>query len=76
MLLQKLFSHLEIRFLFAQFLTEDANFQMVRKKISSKEADPMMSAGLLYFAEIMKYRAHLATYGDQQEVVSVHHYSI
>ncbi|KAF7975089.1 hypothetical protein HWV62_10489 [Athelia sp. TMB] len=66
------------RFLFALFLAEDANFRMVRKKISSEEADPTMSAGLSYFVEITKYRAHLATYGDQQEVHStcVKHHAV
>ncbi|KAF7972615.1 hypothetical protein HWV62_17352, partial [Athelia sp. TMB] len=56
------------QFLFSLFLAEDANFRMVRKKVSSEAANPTMSAGLSYFVEISKYRAHLATYGDQKEV--------
>lgn len=58
------------RYLFALFLGNDANFRMVRKKVSSEEADPTLSAGWSYFCEMTKYREHLAKYGDQKEVVS------
>lgn len=60
------------RFLFSLFLGNDANFRMVRKKVSSEAADPTLSKGWSYFCEVTKYREHLATYGDQKEVVSVY----
>ncbi|KAF7972344.1 hypothetical protein HWV62_18114 [Athelia sp. TMB] len=66
------------RFLFGLFLAEDANFRMVRKKVSSEAADPTLSAGLSYFVEMSKYRQHLAGYGDQKEVHStcVKHHAV
>lgn len=57
------------RWLFALFLGNDANFRMVRKKVSSEMADPTLSKGWSYFCEITKYREHVAKYGDQKEVV-------
>ncbi|KAF7969882.1 hypothetical protein HWV62_25675 [Athelia sp. TMB] len=67
-----------IQYLFALFLGNDANFRMVRKKVSSEEADPTLSAGWSYFCEMTKYRQHLAKYGDQKEVHStcVKHHAV
>lgn len=59
------------RFLFALFLGNDANFRMVRRKVSSEAADPTLSAGWSYFCETTKYRAHLEKYGNQKEVVRI-----
>ncbi|KAF7977625.1 hypothetical protein HWV62_3024 [Athelia sp. TMB] len=67
-----------IQYLFALFLGNDANFRMVRKKVSSEAADPTLSEGWSYFCETTKYREHLAKYGDQKEVHStcVKHHAI
>ncbi|KAF7967636.1 hypothetical protein HWV62_33617 [Athelia sp. TMB] len=67
-----------IRYLFALFLGNDANFRMVRKKVSSEAADPSLSEGWSYFCEMTKYRDHLAKYGDQKEVHStcVKHHAV
>jgi hypothetical protein len=59
------------RWLFAQFLGNDANMRMVRKKVSSEAADPSLSLGWASFCEVTKYHAHLAKYGDQPEEVSL-----
>ncbi|KAF7965473.1 hypothetical protein HWV62_43305 [Athelia sp. TMB] len=66
------------RFLFGLFLAADANFRMVRMKVSSEAADPSFSPGWSYFCEISKYRAHLAQYGDQKEIHStcVKHHAV
>ncbi|KAF7977149.1 hypothetical protein HWV62_4563 [Athelia sp. TMB] len=68
----------EGEFLFSLFLGNDANFRMVRKKVSSEAADPTLSKGWSYFCEVTKYREHLATYGDQKEVHStcVKHHAV
>jgi hypothetical protein len=57
------------RWLFALFLGKDANFRMVRKKVSSEAADPTLSAGWAIFCEVIKYNDHLAKYGAQVEEV-------
>jgi hypothetical protein len=59
------------RWLFRSFKGADANFRMVRHKVSSEAADPTLSHGLSYFTEVVKYKTHLAKYGDQVDVVSV-----
>ncbi|KZP17622.1 hypothetical protein FIBSPDRAFT_957071 [Athelia psychrophila] len=66
------------RFIFELLLAADANFRMVRMKVSSEAADPTCSAGLSYFCEMSKYREHLAKYGDQKEIHStcVKHHAV
>lgn len=44
--------------------------RMVRKKVSSEDADPMLSLGWAYFVESTKYKQHLAKYQEQKETVS------
>lgn len=56
--------------LFRLFLGADANMRMVRKKVSSEDADPTLSPGWSYFVEPKKYKEHLAKYQDQKETVS------
>jgi hypothetical protein len=56
------------RWLYALMLGADANFQMVRKKVSSEEMDPSLSPGFLYFCEVTKYNKHLATGVEVEEV--------
>ncbi|KZP24407.1 hypothetical protein FIBSPDRAFT_1011668, partial [Athelia psychrophila] len=67
-----------IQYLFALFLGNDANFRMVRKRVSSEAADPTLSQGWSYFCEVTKYREHLAKYADQKEVKStcVKHHAV
>lgn len=55
--------------LFAFFQGGDANFRMIRLKVSSEMADPTLSPGWSYFVETTKYNEHLAKYGDQKDVV-------
>ncbi|KAF7984577.1 hypothetical protein HWV62_13799 [Athelia sp. TMB] len=66
------------RFVFELFLAADANFRMVRRKVSSEAANPTLSPGLSYFCEMSKYREHLAKYGDQKETHStcVKHHAV
>ena len=52
------------------FLCIDANMWVVRKKVSSKDANPTLSPGWSYFVENTKYKEHLAQYKDQKETVS------
>lgn len=63
-----------IQWLFALFLGIDANFRMVRKKVSSEAADPTLSKGWSYFCEMTDYREHVAKYGNQKEVVILSYY--
>ncbi|KZP03688.1 hypothetical protein FIBSPDRAFT_915265 [Athelia psychrophila] len=67
-----------VQFIFEQLLAADANFRMVRRKVSSEAADPTLSPGLSYFCEMSKYREHLAKYGDQKETHStcVKHHAV
>lgn len=44
--------------------------RMVRKKVSSEDADPTLSPGWSYFVETTKYKEHLANYQEQKETVS------
>jgi len=44
--------------------------RMVRKKVSSEDADPTLSPGWAYFVESTKYKQHLANYQEQKETVS------
>ena len=46
------------------------NMRVVRKKVSSKDANPTFSPGWSYFVENTKYKEHLAQYKDQKETVS------
>lgn len=59
-----------IRWLFARFDGIDANFRMVRKKVSSEAADPSLSLGYAYFGEVKKYNEHLVKHGNQVVEVS------
>jgi hypothetical protein len=43
---------------------------MVRKKVSSEEADPTLSPGYSYYCEVKKYNDHLAT-GMETEGVCI-----
>ncbi|KZP23155.1 hypothetical protein FIBSPDRAFT_952228 [Athelia psychrophila] len=67
-----------IQFIFELLLAADANFRMVRRKVSSEAADPTLSPGFSYFVEMSKYREHLAKYGDQKETHStcVKHHAV
>jgi hypothetical protein len=56
------------RFLYSLLLGADANFRMVRKKVSSEEADPTLSPGWSYYCEVTKYNEHLATGVEKEEV--------
>ena len=56
--------------LFCLFLGADTNMRMVRKKVSSKDADPTLSPGWSFFVETTKYKEHLANYQEQKETVS------
>ena len=47
------------------FKALDANFRMVRLKVSSEAADPSLSDGYSYFGEIKKYYAHLEKHAGQ-----------
>ncbi|KAF7966740.1 hypothetical protein HWV62_37241 [Athelia sp. TMB] len=53
--------------LYALFLAIDANFRLKRKDISSDTSDPSLNRGRTYFVEEVRYKAHLANYGDQEE---------
>ena len=55
---------------FSLFLSEDANFCMVCKKVSSEAADLTLSAGWEIFCEYTKYYNHISKYGPQEEQVS------
>jgi hypothetical protein len=50
------------RWLYSLFLGLDANFKLVRKKISSEKADPSLSKGWSFFVEETKYKAFLAAH--------------
>ncbi|KZP10423.1 hypothetical protein FIBSPDRAFT_758379 [Athelia psychrophila] len=67
-----------VQWLFALFLGINANFRMVRKKVSSEAADPTFSGGWSYFVEPTKYRDHIAKQGEQKEVRStcVKHHTV
>jgi hypothetical protein len=41
---------------------------MVHKKVSSKEMNPPLSPGFLYFCKVTKYNEHLATGVEVEEV--------
>lgn len=61
----------QTRWLYARFDALDANFRMVRKKVSSEAADPSLSRGYAYFGEIEKYHSHLEKFSDLPVAVSV-----
>ena len=57
------------RFLYALFLSLDANFQMKRKKVSNDERDPSLNEGWAYFVEEGPYKEHLTKHWDQKQDV-------
>lgn len=59
-----------VRWLFSLYIGEDANFRMVRKRVSSEAADPTLSPGWALFCEYIKYNGHISKYGPQVEQVS------
>ena len=48
---------------------------MVRKKVSSEEADPTLSHGWSIFCEVVKYNNHLVKYGDRPVQVCLRYYT-
>jgi hypothetical protein len=58
------------RWVYAIYKALDANFRMVRNKVSSEAADPSLGVGFTYFGENMKYINHLELYGNQPVQVS------
>lgn len=69
----KLYLNSASSWLYALFLGLDANFRMLRKKVSSEEADPSLSKGWAFFCEITKYSKHLADHANQPAEVSTLH---
>ncbi|KAJ7204612.1 hypothetical protein C8J57DRAFT_1618880 [Mycena rebaudengoi] len=47
------------KFLYALFLAIDANFRLKRKDISSKEKDPGLGPGWVFFCEVGSYMQHV-----------------
>ncbi|KAF7968772.1 hypothetical protein HWV62_29344 [Athelia sp. TMB] len=56
--------------LYALFVAIDANFRLKRKDVSSDAVDPSLNRGRAYFVEELRYKTHLAGYGDQVETTS------
>ncbi|KAK7455778.1 hypothetical protein VKT23_010810 [Stygiomarasmius scandens] len=54
------------RWIYRLFLAMDANFRLVRLKVSSDDADPGLSHGYQYFVESNNFREHLSKeYGSK-----------
>lgn len=47
----------------------DANFRLKRKDVSTEEADPGLGPGWAFFAEVQKYKKHLADNWDMPQEV-------
>jgi hypothetical protein len=60
----------EKRFLYALFLTIDANFRMKRKHVSSEEEDPSLGDGIAFFCQVAAYMRHLGLHWDMEQEVS------
>ncbi|KAF7345236.1 CxC2 domain-containing protein [Mycena sanguinolenta] len=55
------------RFLYALFLTIDANFRMKRKQVSSEEADPGLNDSAAFFSEVKAYMEHVRKHWDFEQ---------
>ncbi|KAF8125542.1 hypothetical protein K438DRAFT_1535231, partial [Mycena galopus ATCC 62051] len=61
------------RFLYFLFLAQDANFRLVNRNVSSKEADPILGDGFGYFAKREGedgYKAHVQKHATEEEISS------
>ena len=59
------------RWLYAFFVSLDANFCLKRRHISSDAKDPGLSRGWGYFVDDSKYKAYLNTHVDARQEVSM-----
>ncbi|KAJ7363875.1 hypothetical protein DFH08DRAFT_798338 [Mycena albidolilacea] len=57
----------ERRFLYALFLTLDANFRMKRKDVSSEADDPSLGDRIVFFSHVDEYMAHLDKHWDVEQ---------
>ncbi|KAJ7750128.1 hypothetical protein DFH07DRAFT_869155 [Mycena maculata] len=57
------------QFLYALFLTIDANFRLKRKDVSSKEKDPGLCKGWAFYCEVTKYMTHVKKHWAQKQDV-------
>ncbi|KAJ6579816.1 hypothetical protein B0H10DRAFT_2235569 [Mycena sp. CBHHK59/15] len=57
----------EKRFLYALFLTLDANFRMKRKHVSSEADDPSLGDGIAFFCKVAEYMQHLDEHWDKEQ---------
>ncbi|KAG9312832.1 hypothetical protein JVU11DRAFT_6252 [Chiua virens] len=61
-------SHSESRWLYCMFLALDANFQLKCKNVSSKDVNPGLGDGWVYFVEDHTYKEYLSKWmGEVQE---------
>ncbi|KAG1839354.1 hypothetical protein F4604DRAFT_1885304 [Suillus subluteus] len=56
-----------MRWLYALFVTIDANFRLKRKTVSSDQVDPGLNAGWAYFVEEHAYKSYLSERANERQ---------
>ncbi|KAJ7106827.1 hypothetical protein C8R43DRAFT_906036, partial [Mycena crocata] len=52
------------------FLSEDANFKLINRQVSTEEKDPIVDDGLGYFCNRVEYADHIRKNVDEEEISS------
>ncbi|KAJ7127333.1 hypothetical protein C8R43DRAFT_1134828 [Mycena crocata] len=58
------------RYIYFTELSEDANFKLINRQVSTEEKDPIVDDGLGYFANRVEYAAHIKNNVDEEEISS------
>lgn len=64
-------TYVYVRWIYRLFLGINANFQLKRKKVLSKEHNPSLNKGWAFFVEEGEYKEHLAKHWTQKQEVQV-----
>ncbi|KAJ7036055.1 hypothetical protein C8F04DRAFT_1181827 [Mycena alexandri] len=58
------------RYKYFLFLSQDANFKLINRNVSSEERDPVVDDGAGYFCNRADYSAHIRKHVDEEEISS------
>jgi hypothetical protein len=51
-------------------LSQDANFKLINRNVSSEDRDPVVDDGTGYFCNWAEYTAHIRKHVDEEEISS------
>lgn len=56
------------RYIYTLIIAVDANFRLKRRAISNDQRDPALGSGSGYFVEDQRYREHILSYANEEDV--------